>query len=359
MNRWRRGRRITILGAVCAALFVAGAVPDSSLAGSSPFAGTALWIREVAPLQTAQQLASAALHAGARTVYVKAADGSTPEAQFSAALVRELRAAGVSVCAWTFAYGQNPSAEAAADAAAVAAGAQCLIVDAEEQYDNLYGAAQLFVRTLRADVGARFPIGLAGQAEVAKHPWFPYSVFLGPGGFAYDLPQIYWREIGVSVDSAFTATIPGNAIYGRAIVPVGQIYGPVAAVELLRFRSLATAYGGAGVSFYDLDAAQPAQLAELAVPAPRLLRRAPSYVTLRPGGAGDQELWAQELLNAAGARLPVGGFYGNQTARAVAAFQARRQLPRTGVIGPATWRALLRLHAREPSWAKAAPVGAG
>ena len=118
--------------------------------------------------------------------------------QFSSALVSEMRDAGATVCAWTFASGGNPASEAAAAIAAVHEGAQCLVVDAENQYDGRYGAAQSFVRALRTGVGSAFPIGLASEAEVLQHPRFPYSVFLGPGGFDVVLPQIYWLDFGVS-----------------------------------------------------------------------------------------------------------------------------------------------------------------
>lgn len=90
------------------------------------------------------------------------------------------------------------------------------------------GAAQLFVRTLRSQLGSRFSIALAGQAEVLQHPTFPYSVFLGPGGFNFDLPQIYWLD------------------------------------------------GSPGVSFFDLDSARPDELASLAAPTVPLARRADS-----------------------------------------------------------------------------------
>jgi len=291
-----------------------------------------------------------------RTLYVKAAEGSSPEAQFSAALVSEMRSAGATVCAWTFAYGQNPSAEAAAAVAAVHDGAQCLVVDAEGQYDKLYGAAQLFVRTLRSQLGARFPIGLAGEAEILRHPTFPYSVFLGPGGFNVFLPEIYWLELGVSVDAAYAATIGGDSLYGRPILPVGQLFGSPTAAEATRFRALAGAYGSPGLSFFDLDSAQPPALAALGAPLPRLARKANLAPTLRAGACGDEIVQAQELLNAAGAHLPVGGFFGAETERAVASFQSRHRLPPSGVLGPATWRALLRLHPREPSWASAPPA---
>jgi hypothetical protein len=346
--------------AVGLALSLSALAPAAGDAASTPvpqpFKGTALWVNQVVAPQTGRGLAAEAASAGAKTLYVKAAEGSDAELQFSAVLVGEMRAAGASVCAWTFARGQEPAAEASAAVAAVRDGAQCLVVDAEGEYDKLYGAAQLYVRTLRAQLGAGFPIGLASQAEVAQHPTFPYSVFLGSGAFNVVLPQIYWLDFGVSVDSAYAATIGPNSIYGRPILPLGQLYGSPSPAELSRFRALARAYGAPGSSFFDLDIAQPQELAALATPAPALARKAVVAPTLHAGACGDQIVQAQELLNAAGAHLPVGGFFGAETAGAVSAFQARHRLRPSGVLGAATWRALLHFRAREPSWAGAPPT---
>jgi putative peptidoglycan binding protein len=338
----------------------AGAVRSAAATPTIPpaLAGTSLWIAQVPVQETPAVLAGQAEAAGVHTLFVKAADGSSAEPQFSASLVGGLHASGASVCAWTFAYGLNPATEAAVAVAAVHDGAQCLVVDAEGQYDGRYGAAQAFVKALRAQLGARFPIGLAGQAEVLQHPTFPYSVFLGPGAFNFDLPQMYWLELGASVDRAYAATIGVNSIYARPILPVGQIFGAATAAEVARFRALGGAYGLRGLSFFDLDSAQPSLLASLAAPAPRLPRRATLAPTVRAGADGDEIVWAQELLNAGGARLPVGGFYGAQTSRAVARFQTQHHLPSNGVLGPATWRALSRLRPLEPSWATRAPLSA-
>jgi hypothetical protein len=357
LRRWR----LAGLGALTLLLAVGFAPVQSQAAPSSlprAFAGPALWVRETSPLKTGEQLVVEASRAGVRTLYVKAGDGVTPELRFSSELVGEMRSAGATVCAWMFAYGSAPTAEAAVAVAAVRAGAQCLVVDAEGQYDKLYGAAQQFVHALRSQLGAHFPIGLAGQAEVAQHPTFPYSVFLGPGAFNVAMPQVYWRDFGVSVDSAFAATIGINSIYGRPVLPVGQLFNSPQPRELLRFRTLAAAYGPGGWSFYDLDVAQPQQLAALAPPLRRIHRRAIAQPTLRPGADGDDVVQAQELLNAAGAHLPVGGFFGAVTARAVTSFQARRHLRATGVIDTATWKVLLRFHPLEPSWASGPPDSA-
>ena len=347
-------RRVGLaLGAGAVALLLAA--PGAGAASVSALRAPSLW---VAHADEPAAIATQARAAKVGTVLVKAADGTTPEAQFNPVLVSALRAAGLTVCAWTFAYGAEPAGEAAAALAAVRAGAQCLVVDAEGQYDSRYGPAQTFVRSLRASLGRAFPIALAGQAETLEHPQFPYSVFLGPGGFQLDMPQMYWRDLGLTVAGAYSVAIGENAIYGRPIVPVGQLYGGVSATEVVQFASLAAEYGAGGASFFDLDSAEPAELAAV-VPrtVPRIRRHArPS--TIRPGADGDEVLWAQELLNGAGAHLPAGGFYGAQTSAAVARFQARHRLRRSGVLDAATWRALLRVHPRVPSWAKRPPDSA-
>jgi hypothetical protein len=345
---------------VVIALVVAALTPRAARAAApaAPFAGTALWVAEVAPPQTGQALVAEAASAGVRTLYVKAADGASVEPGFTSALVEEMHAAGTRVCAWMFAYIQDPAAEAAAAVAAVHDGAQCLVVDAESERPRLYGPARAFVRALRAALGARFPIGLASQAEVSQHPKFPYSVFLGAGGFGAFLPLIYWRDFGVSVQAADAATLGGDSIYGRPLLPVGQLYSSPTPEEVLSFRALARAYGTPGLSFFDLESAQPQLLAALAAQPPRLAHAAIVAPTLRAGADGDEVVRAQELLNGAGGHLPVGGFFGAETARALAAFQSRHHLAPSGVLGPATWRALLRLRPREPSWAGTAPDSA-
>jgi hypothetical protein len=357
---WSRrveGLLVGLLLALSSVVLPASASAAVSLPPSSPFRGTALWVTQVAG-SAPSALAAEARQAGAHALFVHAGDGSTIDPQFSPVLLQELRAAGISVCGWTFAYGLNPSAEAAVDVAAVRAGAQCLVVDAESQYDGLYGAAQVFIHSLRSQLGSGFPIGLAGEAEVAQHPKFPYSVFLGPGGFNVDLPQIYWLDFGVSVASAYEATLPVNSIYARPVLPVGQLYNSPAPAEVESFRALAGSYGSQGLSFFNLDSAGPRQLAALAAPPPRLARRLVLPPALHPGADNDEVVWAQELLNGAGARLPVGGFFGAQTARALARFQGSHRLSPSGVLGAATWGVLERMHPREPSWAAGPPDSA-
>ena len=149
-----------------------------------------------------------------------------------------------------------------------------------------------------------------------------------------------------------------NEIYGRPVLPVGQLFDGVTAGEVRAFQCPAFEHGASATSFFDLDAAGPELLAAIAPRPCPLLRFRTQQPTIRPGADGDEVLWAQELLNAAGARLPAGGFFGAQTGNAIARFQARRHLRHNGMLDAPTWRALLRLRAREPSWAKGPPLSA-
>lgn len=67
----------------------------------------------------------------------------------------------------------------------------------------------------------------------------------------------------------------------------------------------------------------------------------PGYV-LRQGASGDNVRYIQSYLNATGASLTVDGRFGSGTQRAVVAFQAQHNLTADGIVGSATWAALVR-----------------
>jgi hypothetical protein len=351
------GRRVSAI------LIVIGlwlAVAGTAAAASVPtvFRGGSVWIDALAPGATPATVAASVRAAGAGTVYIKAGDGSTADPQFTAALVSGLHALGVSVCGWTVIYGVDPTGEAAVAAASRGLGADCVVYDAEGPYDKLYGAAQEFLGALRASVGPSYPLGLATQPYVQEHPTFPYSVFLGPGGSNVVLPLMYWNELHASVDAVFAQTYAWNAIYGRPIVPVGQLFDTPTPAAIARFRQLAAAHGSAGPSFFDLDGADADGLGALVAPLRPARQAVAQPATVAPGADGDEVVWAQELLNAAGAHLPVGGYLGAQTAAAVGSFQRAHGLTPTGTLDSRTWVLLLRERPHEPSWLAAPPQSA-
>ncbi len=73
---------------------------------------------------------------GIKTLIIKSSDGTGLWPQFNPTLVAELHAARLHVCAWQYVYGAHPILEAEAGAAAVADGADCLVIDAEEEYEG-------------------------------------------------------------------------------------------------------------------------------------------------------------------------------------------------------------------------------
>jgi len=329
---------------------------NSGVGRHSPFVRQGMWLWYVDQSQGGYVPAIVATahrhHIG--TVYIKSGDGTTYWEQFSAPLVAELHRAGLKVCAWQFVYGNKPAAEARIGAAAVEAGADCLVIDAEAQYEGKYAAADLYIARLRAAIGAGFPLSLAGFPYVDYHPAFPYSVFLGPGGATVNQPQMYWKDIGTSVHQVFAHTYLYNRLWGRPIFPIGQTYEAPSRYALRLFRRYSTSYG-AVPSWWDWQETAPAEWGALG--ARRGTRKIPGlrpeveYPLLRLGAKGDLVVWAQERLLTAGAEIRVDGIFEGATRRAVKAFQEAHGLPADGQLGAETWAQLVDYTPALVEWA--------
>jgi hypothetical protein len=290
---------------------------------------------------------------------IKSSDGTSPWSQFSASLVSELHAAGLRVCAWQYVYGNHPATEAYMGDYAVRDGADCLIIDAESEYEGKYISAQTYLRQLRRLIGYGYPLALAGFPYVDYHPAFPYSVFLGPGGAQYNVPQMYWKDIGVTTDAVFAHTYSFNLPYQRPIFPLGQVFENPPTHQIIRFRQLSRAYGAAGVSWWDWQEANASEWTAISRPAGTL----PGYVPYKlmadigQGARGDMVVWAQEHLISAGYPIAVSGTFGYHTVLDVEAFQTAHGLTADGIIGPNTWSALLRYRDARVNWVAHPPGG--
>ena len=330
--------------------------------GPSVFDGQGMWIWQLSRSEggSVPAIIDRARSANVQTVFVKAADGTSLWEQFSPALVASLKAAGLRVCAWQYTYGSDPAGEAATAAQAIARGADCFVIDAEAEYEGHYAHAQQYVRALRARVGGTYPLALSSFPYVDYHPGFPYSVFLGPGAAQANLPQIYWKAIGTSVDQAFAHTWPLNRPYGAPIFPLGQTYQSPSASDLTRFRALTGGYGAGGLSWWDWQETDATGWQALAAPVPPSSRpaAADSWPTLAQGASGDLVVWAQEHLNGAGYRVTVDGGFGPATRDALARFQTASGLSPNGRLDAASWPALLRAPVEQATWASGATAGA-
>jgi peptidoglycan hydrolase-like protein with peptidoglycan-binding domain len=328
--------------------------PVTQAPSSNPFDGRGLWIWQLARTESGNlaTIAAKAQTYGINTIYLKSSDGSTMWSQFTPYLVQALHQSGLKVCAWQYVYGTYPDNEAAVGATAVKDGADCLVIDAEGEYDGRYTQAQRYLTLLRRQVGQRFPIALAGLPYVDYHPSFPYSVFLGPGGAQYDMPQMYWYDIGTSVDAVYDHTYRYNEIYGRPIYPLGELTGPPPVSDIFRFRQLSIAYGAFGISWWLWQDATPDEFQSLSEPLGALANFTPATVlaSIHRGQISDLVVWAQEHLVTAGQRIAVDGDFGPATQRAVIAFQTGHGIAANGVVDPPTWTALLQYRAAFVHW---------
>ncbi|MFL5821099.1 MAG: peptidoglycan-binding protein [Solirubrobacteraceae bacterium] len=353
-----RGLRRAAALAGALALVLPGAA-DAQAPATASIVPTALqgngmwvWILGATNRGSIPSIAAQARRYNIRTLFVKSGDSRNYWRQFNRGLVSRLHAAGLRACAWQYVYGSYPALEAQVGAQAVRNGADCLVIDAESEYEGKYAAAYTYISRLRRLIGPTYPVALAGFPYVHFHPGFPYSVFLAPGGAQYDQPQMYWHAIGTSVDQNFATTYTHNRIYKRPILPLGQTYGGAPVAEIRRFRQLAQAYHAPGVSWWSWQSTSSAAFQALGQPVAGLTGYQPrmSYPSLRAGSRGDEVVWAQQLLWSAGQRQPITGYYGPTTAARVRAFQASRGLAQTGSLDAATWSRLLALTPVKVRW---------
>jgi hypothetical protein len=321
----------------------------------APFAGAGMWIWQLPKSESGDvaAIAARAHAAGIGTVFVKSSDGAanTMGDQFSLALVQQLHAQGLKVCAWAYVYGNDPLGEASLAAAAVANGADCFVIDAESEYEGRYAAAQQYMSALRAGVGPGYPIGLTSFPYIDYHARLPYSVFLGPGGAQVNLPQVYWRAIGGTVDAVSAHTMAHNRIYGAAIAPLGQSYGDTPPEEIDRFRSIWATYGSGGLSWWSWQATTERGWAALALPpTPIEPLPDPGWPALAKGNKGDEVVWLQQHLASADPAVQVTSTFDAATDTALRNLQAARGLAVTGATDPLTWQAVLSLAIQPHDW---------
>lgn len=326
---------------------------------NAPFSGRGMWIWDVAQSSAGSPSAivARARSYGISVVMIKSGDGTSTWSQFNPQLVAAMHAGGLHVCAWQYVYGDHPVYEAEVGAAAVRNGADCLLIDAESEYEGKYLQAQEYITTLRRLIGSSFPVGLAGFPYIDYHPAFPYSVFLGAGGAQYNVPQMYWSEIGTSVAAVYTHTYNFNQLYQRPIEVIGEVADGPPPAQVVQFRQTSLAYGASLVSWWDWQGASSTEWQAVAQHLPSPQGPAPPttlpLLTVSSGGgisAGDLVVWAQEHLLEAGEPMQIDGQFGSQTQTAVQQFQAAHGIPVSGEIDPATWQALLRYPRPTVTW---------
>ena len=194
-------------------------------------------------------------------------------------------------------------------------------------------------------------MGLTSFPYVDYHPGLPYSVFLGPGGAQVNLPQVYWKDIGDTVDASSAHTFAHNRIFGVPLAPLGQTYQSPSAEEITRFRAVWSAYAAGGLSWWSWQSTTESGWAALGQPDPeRAALTDPGWPVLKKGVKGDEVVWMQQHLASADQTVVIDGQFGATTDAALRRFQESRGITPSGVTDDATWNQLLGLPLVTPDW---------
>src|SRR6202043_1282154 len=115
-------------------------------------------------------------------------------------------------------------------------------------------------------------------------------------------------------------------------------------------------YGSTGVSWWDWQEAGPVARRAISTRVPSVAHptAVPGMPLLAKGAAGDIVVWGEEPLIPAGDPIVVDGGFGPKALAAVKAFQVQHGLTPDGIIGSATWSALLNYQPTAISWAPGA-----
>jgi hypothetical protein len=334
--------RLCALLVACACVWSGVFAAERADAATSPFRSQGMWIWYIDQAERGDiaKIVAKAKRNKIRTLFVKSSDGANWWTQWDT-YAAQLKASGIRVCAWQYVYGNYPVVEANLAARAAQSGADCIVIDAEVEYENKYSQAATYLKQLRAQIGADFPVGFTSFAYPDFHPLIPYSVFLGPGGAQWNLPQMYFWAFKVQIPQVFFHTYTLNQIYQRPIHPLGQTYGGVPYAKALEFRRYARRYRAQGYSWWVWHETRARTWPALRR---KIVRRAARpvlpYPLLRQGYKSDMVRWCKLKLNAAGAKLNTGLTFDAKMTAAVIAFQASRGLAQTGQIDAATWPVL-------------------
>ena len=154
-------------------------------------------------------------------------------------------------------------------------------------------------------------------------------------------------------------------VYRRTIFPLGQIYNSPSASDMRHFRQLSRSYGAPNVSWWDWQESSGRSWFALSqrIASVSGFQTDTAYASVGQGAQGDAVVWAQEHLVSAGQRISVDGGFSPQTKTAVKRFQSAHGLGADGLIGTATWTALLRYSPASVRWtsggARVALAGGG
>ncbi|MCY0892121.1 MAG: S-layer homology domain-containing protein [Acidibacillus sp.] len=238
---------------------------------SALYSGKQMWIWEVDQTfgGNVDTMISQGKQMGLSGFLVKAHDGSTVWPQFKEVL-GPLKAAGFTVAAWGYVYGNDVLGESTAAQTVIDMGADWYVLDAEQSFDGQADAATQLCTIIRSHY-PHLIMGYSPFAFPSDHQTFPYAEFSRFCDVC--LPQIYWGEFAMTPEAAVSQSFSELQEYKLPFAPIGQAYGSVTGSQIEEFAQAVHAQGGQGISFWDLQSANSMQLQAVGqieqFPAPR------------------------------------------------------------------------------------------
>lgn len=296
-----------------------------------PWQGKSIWIWQVPQCEggNVQAIIQTAKTAGIQALIVKAHDGTSMWSQFSKSLIDALHSAGLSVGAWGYCYGKDPSGEASCASETYNLGADFYVADVEVEFDSgsMWNTAETLISSIKAKANGK-PVGYTSFALPQFHPGFPFAVFSKYADFT--MPQVYWDDMQLTPITALNECIAYYEKYGVPIIPIGQSYGPVTPTQISQFINVCS--GLTGYSFWDYQHATTQIWEAVSNGKIQGVKN-----MLQVGSTGDAVKQLQTDLNEIlKINLTVDGVYGPATEAAVRTFQQIKHLQVDGIAGPQT-----------------------
>ena len=265
-HRGIAGRAAQVLGACWRWWPPSGSVaPSPRRAAPPPAAGNPLTRSRDVDLgarlssrrQRSQIIASAHQY-GVGTLIIKSSDGTSFwSSQFTPQLVSALHAGGMQRVRLAVRVRQPPDHRGLQGRRAVRDGADCLIIDAETEYQGKYVPAQSYIRRLRTLIGSATRSPWPASPTSTTTPGSRTRSSSDPAGLSTTCRRCTGgTSARPPTRCSPTPTRTTGSTSARSI-PLGQIYGSPPAHQIFRFRQLSRAYGAGGVSWWDWQAATP------------------------------------------------------------------------------------------------------
>jgi hypothetical protein len=204
---------------------------------------------------------------GLTGVFIKFADGSLNGSKISQHYMNnfkkyapQFKKAGFVVAGWIYQYLTDVQGEVDACTQAIQAGADWVIFNAEVEVEGKNKEAKKFGELFRK-AHPDIKTGYSTFPIVQYHSKVPYSEYASFVNVM--LPQIYWADMGWTLDRAFKTTLEQYKPYNLPIAPTGQIYNKAQPKDIAQFIKMCSDAKLTGISWWDWQHASADQQAAI------------------------------------------------------------------------------------------------